>query len=1020
MGAVGGVAILGGNFEAPTFPEDKVVQRSLTAGTQESSAIDAVILDALPLGAPGQLDSHAFLWKGHSHNGTPHTIDWKAFVNVTADDGTGSLWTLQTRIDGAPYTDILTVDDNGLLTVSGATFTMDQLIIDADNTEAVLVRKDGDAGDVFIVDTVNDVVRMGSDATFLTFGASSDAQIHRGDAADILEQRRGLNPQEWRLYDRFVSFADYDRLAVYIGGGPPLKTIEFVAETSNASQGINIDIEALPGGSSDGRITLITGTTQLQVAPFAASINKVFNISTASSSSMTVNGFISSLGFGFAPGIAINIDTFGSNRDSHSINMIGSGNLGNRATWKTFVDVIDVTANSIWTLQNDLNGGGFNDLLTISNAGLVSLPVSGSALAFGPSPAQSGTIRLQNLDTIIIRNAANTDDHFILESLVSDEYNMFDPLIGRVDHLPANTRFFKRVEVHVDGTSTSALIVRSFNFDTTNEILRVGAGSPPGATVHGGVATSFAIINQAASGTVPTLIPRRDSLTTGIGAATADQLSFINGGTETAKILNGGRFAINLPEQVSIGSPTFIDNVQLHITGSFVDDYGGGPTETHKVRITGSQTGDTGRTNRQTIFDIAGASIITQNLSQTIDEVGGMSLFRPSITPGTDTINKTYTLKVMNASTVGTENYGVLVDNSVNNPTAYVRIGKSAQTGLKLLVGGGPGGELLDANAQMRLTNFFTNGAADYAVLLHVHSTLQPISGTTDHITGAFFQGSLRTQVATENVANISQVRIDEPNIQDSLTGDITNAQSLLITGAPTEGESNYALRILGGDLQISNSSSFLMRNAGDDGELSIFFSPQSDELTFGDVNMPKILIPTNVDMRKQLEVQFDSTAAFFVWPGSGAATLNVDTTNREVTADGNVLRFRADSSIVGSNNLEIRQARTSVSTAAGSSVTAAGLIPAGSFVIGVNVRVLTLVTGPTGFDVGDGIDVDRWGNSIAVAGSTTTTIVDYTTGAVTTFQVANDVVITSDGVDFTGGTIRIVVNYLTLTGPIN
>ncbi len=38
----------------------------------------------------------------------------------------------------------------------------------------------------------------------------------------------------------------------------------------------------------------------------------------------------------------------------------------------------------------------------------------------------------------------------------------------------------------------------------------------------------------------------------------------------------GGRVALPQPEQVSIGSGTFIDNVQVNITGAFVDDYGGG------------------------------------------------------------------------------------------------------------------------------------------------------------------------------------------------------------------------------------------------------------------------------------------------------------------------------------------------------------------------------------------------------------------------------------------------------------
>ncbi|MCK5318427.1 MAG: hypothetical protein KAJ55_10950, partial [Anaerolineales bacterium] len=82
---------------------------------------------------------------------------------------------------------------------------------------------------------------------------------------------------------------------------------------------------------------------------------------------------------------------------------------------------------------------------------------------------------------------------------------------------------------------------------------------------------------------------------------------------------------------------------------------------------------------------------------------------------------------------------------------------------------------------------------------------------------------------------------------------------------------------------------------------------------------------------------------------------------------------------------------------------------------IGVTVRVLVSVGGPASFDVGDGTDVDRWGAAILSTIGTTTDITDFSSGAVTTFPLANDVVITSTGVDFTSGSIRITVHYMTL-----
>lgn len=128
---------------------------------------------------------------------------------------------------------------------------------------------------------------------------------------------------------------------------------------------------------------------------------------------------------------------------------------------------------------------------------------------------------------------------------------------------------------------------------------------------------------------------------------------------------------------------------------------------------------------------------------------------------------------------------------------------------------------------------------------------------------------------------------------------------------------------------------------------------------------------------------------------------------------------FSVTNNITNQAITQIRTAEATVVTSSGSSVTASNLIPAGSFVIGLTTRVTTLVTGPAGYDVGDGADVDRWGNSILVAEDTTSDITDFQSSALTLFPAANDVVITSDGVDFTAGEILITVHYMTLVAPI-
>ena len=102
-----------------------------------------------------------------------------------------------------------------------------------------------------------------------------------------------------------------------------------------------------------------------------------------------------------------------------------------------------------------------------------------------------------------------------------------------------------------------------------------------------------------------------------------------------------------------------------------------------------------------------------------------------------------------------------------------------------------------------------------------------------------------------------------------------------------------------------------------------------------------------------------------------------------------------------GQHANEISQAAVKTVTAeltsmSGATVTASSLVPAGSFILGVTVRVGTLIQGANSFDVGDGSDVNRWGASIAVAVDTVADITDFTADGFGQFTSANDVVLTA------------------------
>ncbi len=113
-----------------------------------------------------------------------------------------------------------------------------------------------------------------------------------------------------------------------------------------------------------------------------------------------------------------------------------------------------------------------------------------------------------------------------------------------------------------------------------------------------------------------------------------------------------------------------------------------------------------------------------------------------------------------------------------------------------------------------------------------------------------------------------------------------------------------------------------------------------------------------------------------------------------------------------------IQTATEELTSLSGASATTSGLIPAGSLILGVSVRVTTAITGATDFDIGDGTDVDAFGAAIAIGGGTTSDLSDWTISTPPLVTSATEVVLTANGSNFTAGAVRIVVWYTTLTAP--
>lgn len=113
-----------------------------------------------------------------------------------------------------------------------------------------------------------------------------------------------------------------------------------------------------------------------------------------------------------------------------------------------------------------------------------------------------------------------------------------------------------------------------------------------------------------------------------------------------------------------------------------------------------------------------------------------------------------------------------------------------------------------DVLQQFTLGGTFTSPGTSTRV--HGFSTVTAVTGVagdTGYIAGVFFACSVVTQTATEDIGYIAQVDINEPQITDNLTGDITVASTVRIRNAPTEGLTNYAVHIQSGDVALDSGN---------------------------------------------------------------------------------------------------------------------------------------------------------------------------------------------------------------------
>lgn len=136
----------------------------------------------------------------------------------------------------------------------------------------------------------------------------------------------------------------------------------------------------------------------------------------------------------------------------------------------------------------------------------------------------------------------------------------------------------------------------------------------------------------------------------------------------------------------------------------------------------------------------------------------------------------------------------------------------------------------------------------------------------------------------------------------------------------------------------------------------------------------------------------------------------------RTVNLDASQVRARLGSNGAAMSTSQTRQVSGVLSS--GSSFTFTNVIPGGSQIIAVMTKVTAVITGATGYDVGDGVDVDRWAANVLAANGSDSDLREYTDPGLEPHYstVPEDVVITAVGGDFTAGEVTCIVIFHSVT----
>ncbi|MEO0992802.1 MAG: DUF2793 domain-containing protein [Pseudomonadota bacterium] len=152
-----------------------------------------------------------------------------------------------------------------------------------------------------------------------------------------------------------------------------------------------------------------------------------------------------------------------------------------------------------------------------------------------------------------------------------------------------------------------------------------------------------------------------------------------------------------------------------------------------------------------------------------------------------------------------------------------------------------------------------------------------------------------------------------------------------------------------------------------------------------------------------------------FMEPVEGWQVWNAATNARVTRVAGDWIEAGPVESAGGAQTL-FRIAETDHAVSAGATSTTAAFIPDKAIVLGVSARVLTTLGGASSWDLGVAGATNRYGSGFGTGAGE---LLEGVTGQPQAYYGGTPLVLTAQGGSFTGGSVRIAVHYLAISGPL-